>query len=474
MFHSPHNDSPFNKRRSILQRLKYAPLVIGLTIATVGLSAPAQAAAINLGVGDTLDINGGNSPFDVDSLSNTSGTINIAPTGTLNNGDIIYQNDSAQLNNSGAFNNQNLFYNQGNALLNNSNALTNTGALYNDDNATLDNSAFLSNQGSLFNRDDAILRNSTEIENDGLLSNRGIIENESSGYVYNRGEITNKIDFGSEPGGLLTNDGVIYNLSGATLDNQSTLINNNFLKSNSGSTLTNSNMLINTSIVLNQGTLTNSGTIDNQAGGLFVLAQSGGADELGGTIINNGTIFRNASGANNPNGLINFTGDLSGSGIIQAGLVQVSGNLNAGNSPGLMTFDSNVNWMNVNLEMELQGLTRGVSYDSFDILGNLALGAGVILDPDVLVGFTLMSGQIFDLAYVLGGITGVFDVLPTGWAMSTQALIGGNYDGYTALRLAYSGPDIVGVAAAVPEPGIIALFGTGLTGLVLMRRRRRS
>lgn len=119
--------------------------------------------------------------------------------------------------------------------------------------------------------------------------------------------------------------------------------------------------------------------------------------------------------------------------------------------------------------MEIAGYDRGISYDSFDIFGNLMIDAGVSLDIDFLDMFTPNSGDMFDLALVSGGITGAFDFLPEFWTMSIVGLVN-NLDGFNqSLRLTY----MDGNGASVLAPGILPLFLFGLFGLVLMRRRRK-
>lgn len=315
--------------------------------------------------------------------------------------------------------------------------------------------------------------NWAEIQIDSLESyTRNMVMNERT--LTNYGTLVTFRQFNNMGSATLNNFGTIENNSWLvnfnTLVNEGTLNTNNLMDNFDAATLVNTGMLNNTGRmnITNESTLVNEGTLNN-TGSMFMTAV--GESDLGGVVVNNGIIGRQLDGHafTEVGGTINFTGELSGSGVVRADLVQISGSLSPGDSAGLLTFESDVAWMDGStIVIELGGYERGESYDSFNITGNLLFETGVTLDIGLLDVFDPVFGDMFDLAYVMGDINGSFGSQPSGWLISVVDLVD-DANGYQhALRLTFGGFD----GSTVPEPGMMSLFGLGLLGMGLMRRRR--
>ena len=111
---------------------------------------------------------------------------------------------------------------------------------------------------------------------------------------------------------------------------------------------------------------------------------------------------------------INAGGALSGSGVLQGGVVNAAGEIIPGSifSPGTLTiqgaFTQNLGGT---LNIRLAG-TNTDGYDHLNISGNAALGG--TLAVSLINGFTPIAGNSFEIIAATGGITGMFDnlVLP--------------------------------------------------------------
>lgn len=177
-------------------------------------------------------------------------------------------------------------------------------------------------------------------------------------------------------------------------------------------------------------------------------------------VLNNG-IIHTADGSTST-----FLGSLFGSGAFEgAGDVLILGDFNPGNSPGLVTFEGDLEFAaGSSTEIELGGTDRSTAmqsssdnrFDAFDVNGTLTLGGE--LDVVLLDGFELESGQEFMIAEVDSVQAGQFNGLAEG------ALVG-NF-GDTDLFISYvagDGNDVSLFTVAVPD---IVLGDSNLDGIV--------
>jgi hypothetical protein len=249
----------------------------------------------------------------------------------------------------------------------------------------------------------------------------------------------------------------------------------------------------------NYGTLNNSGLVENRAGSTFIskgLINNKGditftdSTTLGGEIINNGLIDMSDGQLLTLTGRISGNGTFVGNTLIQ-GSVDAQGKYTAtvspGNSPGLLTFDGNVEANNVNWVMEIWGTERGVSYDAVDILGDFTLGGGMSITLLALLDFDTLTSQDFNFLSITGNlfnaaggmIANTFAFvdfsasmadswagewiknISGGWDLNFS-FIADNADLYSDLR---SFANIQAKSVDVPAPGTLSIFLLGLLAL---------
>ncbi len=154
---------------------------------------------------------------------------------------------------------------------------------------------------------------------------------------------------------------------------------------------------------------------------------------------------------------------LSGSGTVTATgkTLVVNGTLAPGNSPGLLTIDGAFTLGSTSTtQFELDGLTRGVSYDALDVSGLFTLDGTV----NVTGTHTFAAGNSFDLIN-----WGSLD--STGFNVGTDLLLptlAGPLSWDTSSFLS------TGAITVIPEPGTFALVAGTFLGLSVLRNRRRS
>ncbi|MDI1247310.1 MAG: PEP-CTERM sorting domain-containing protein [Lacunisphaera sp.] len=195
--------------------------------------------------------------------------------------------------------------------------------------------------------------------------------------------------------------------------------------------------------------MTNSGTLAVGSGSSFSTSS---------TFANSGNL--NVTGAFSAGGGLTNTGTLGGSGTFTGSLIS-AGTLSPGNSPGLLTVTGNLTLQGTSqLYMELGGLVEGVSYDSIDVSGIMALNGA--LNVVLVNGFVPATGATFNL-FDASSFTGTFG------SMSLPTLTNGLSWNSSAL---YTSGIIIVSGAAIPEPSTYAaLAGLGALGLALWRRR---
>lgn len=204
----------------------------------------------------------------------------------------------------------------------------------------------------------------------------------------------------------------------------------------------------------NGGILTGNGSLqgalDVQTGGQ-VEVLTGQSMTIDGTVVNNGAM--------SVNGDLHINGDFSGAGsVLGNGQLFIDGNLRPGNSPAQVTVDSDVS-LNGLVTMELGGTTVGSEYDK------LVFNGDVVLDQVTLAviwwqGFSGEAGDVFDLFDWNGQRQGTFNsVLLPELANGLR---------WNVSKLYAEGQVSI---AAVPVPSAVWLMGSGLLGLVSLRRR---
>ena len=196
------------------------------------------------------------------------------------------------------------------------------------------------------------------------------------------------------------------------------------------------------------------------------LQLTGANSYTGGTLVQSGTVrINNTTGSAFGAGAVTAASGatLTGSGII-SGAVQMNGTWAPGNSPGLVTVNSNV-VLNGILDMELGGVLRATPssggagyYDAINVLGGLTIGGtlNVVLSNDFVPSF----GDSFEILQYgqLSGDFGTVNYPALSGRLSWERTI-------SAVSMTIT---------VVPEPSTYAISAIASAGLAsLMRRRKR-
>lgn len=263
-------------------------------------------------------------------------------------------------------------------------------------------------------------------------------------------------------GGTLDVDGDLTNTSAGVIAGRGTLIAAGGLN-NQGS------------IALSSGTTDVFGDVSNDIGGSIIVSGNGTATFFD-NVVHNGSEIRVSSGSSAV-----FFGAVSGAGSYTgSGDLFFEGDLNPGNSPGLVSVEGNMSLGNgAYTAIEIGGLLRGTEYDAFDVGGDLKLG-GILevfalevelaaiqaLEESV---FSLGLGDSFDL-FTAESIYGDFDQVvfaPLREGLTWETLLIEDAMGTTDIfRLNVT-------TSVVPVPAAVWFMGSGLFCLFLAARRKR-
>jgi autotransporter-associated beta strand protein len=238
----------------------------------------------------------------------------------------------------------------------------------------------------------------------------------------------------------------------------------------------------------NNADTTYGGTIIGAGGrltktGSGMMTLSGANTYTGSTAVNQGTLTVNGSLAGGVD--VSSGSLLKGSGTI-GGASTVNGTLSAGNSPGQMTFSSDLSLGNgSNLVWELFGNTSSdvIKYDRITVGGNLlaSSGSGITLDFGTTAGGSTVdwSNSFWDTAQTwtfltVAGSTSGFSNLN----LSNTSFLDASGNSLATARsgssfsITQSGNDVA--ISYVPEPSTGSLLLMGLASWALVRGGRRT
>ena len=155
-------------------------------------------------------------------------------------------------------------------------------------------------------------------------------------------------------------------------------------------------------LVLSNGQTDIFGDVANQTTGRVIV--SGNADvTFWDDVSDSGTLFNVSTGSS-----ATFFGT-AGFGVSGGGDVFFEADITPGSSPGLETFGGNVHLgVLANLEIEIEGTSKGSQYDSLDISGLADLGGS--LEISFLNGFLPSAGDTFEII-TASSVSDTFDAL---------------------------------------------------------------
>jgi len=164
---------------------------------------------------------------------------------------------------------------------------------------------------------------------------------------------------------------------------------------------------------------------------------------------------------------VNTGGTIKGDGTIISDVVVSGGTILPGLSPGTLTIDGDLTFLDGLLEIEISGLGLG-EYDILDVTGIADFDGGTILFS-FTNGFLPSTGDSLSFLNAAGGIAD-FNVnydyigaLP-GFEFSVSPVSGGL--DFMVLN--------DGTPSTVPIPAAVWLFSSGLIGLIGLARRKKS
>ncbi len=214
------------------------------------------------------------------------------------------------------------------------------------------------------------------------------------------------------------------------------------------------------------------GGLTKEGNGTLVL--SGDNTYVGNTTVSAGTLLIN--GSTSSTSLVNVAigATLGGNGTAGAATT-VSGNLNPGNSAGLLTFDDSLKLLSTAVTtMEIDGNNRGTTYDAINIATELTYGGTLSLDLGVIFDLGTYTFDLFNLGSE-GAVDSQFTAVSLAGLYSgslTESIPGSGVWGRTSGINTWTFTESTGDLnlVVIPEPRAALLGGFGL--LLLLRRRR--
>jgi hypothetical protein len=295
----------------------------------------------------------------------------------------------------------------------------------------------------------------TGADND-TIANAGSIDGSSNGKAVDMGAGNNTLNI---YGGAAT---VVGDINGGTGGTNALLItpgaNNAF--SYSGE-------ISNFSDVRIGGDYTDSGN-NSHGGGTVTL--SGTSSYTGTTTVHSGKLVIDGNVSTSVLTTVSAGGTLGGTGRVGALVVESSGTLAPGNSPGILTAGDTTLQNGSNFDIQIQGGTAGTGYDQLQVNGTVSL-AGLL--SVTTTAFTPTDGSLFFII-VNDGEDAVSGVFSNAQVNGATYLLGSrefkiSYFGDSLTSSFTGGNDVV--LQAIPEPSAALLVG--LFGLATIFRRRR-
>lgn len=163
---------------------------------------------------------------------------------------------------------------------------------------------------------------------------------------------------------------------------------------------------------------------------------------------------------------------LGGNGTI-GGNVAMNGNLNPGNSPGLLTFEGDLTLGGTaitTMQLAAAGGVKGTDFDNISVNSIFTYGGDLLIAS--FGGFSLDTIGTYDL-FDAGSFAGNFATVTVGTASLT--FDSGVWTGDNGVsNYTYTNSTGVLEITAIPEPGTALLLGLGLAGIALLRSRKRA
>ncbi len=209
--------------------------------------------------------------------------------------------------------------------------------------------------------------------------------------------------------------------------------------------------------------------------GVGTMTLSGANTYTGPTSVNGGKLLVNGSITSATT--VNAGGTLGGSGTITGNVAVNGGTLSPGNSPGLLTVSGNLTLDSASTtNLEINGTTRGTTYDALDVTGTVNYGGTL----NLLLGSAGTAGNSYNL-FSFSSLGGT-DFSAVNFTIPGNGTVGGLYSvgdrTFTAstATLTYTFTESTGILnlTAIPEPATYGIAMAALLGGLAWQRRRRA